>query len=144
MLRGSALAKVDEKGRLKLPAAYRAILEPRYGRDFFVTSFRGDSVRVYPLEVYAEFEDRLARSSQVQPLVDRLRNAVNYHGQSAVMDAQGRILIHQPLRDKAGIDGEVIVVGQQTFLRVWNRRTFEDRQERLSDDEMRELAVLGF
>ena len=144
MLRGSALAKVDEKGRLKLPATCRAILEPRYGRDFFVTSFRGDSVRIYPLEVYAEFEERLARGSQVQPLVDRLRNAVNYHGQGAVMDGQGRILIHQPLRDRAGIDGEVILIGQQTFLRLWNLKTFEQRQERFSDEEMRELAMLGF
>jgi len=144
MLRGNALAKVDDKGRLKVPSSFRSIIEPRYGKDFFVTSFRGDSVRIYPLEVYAEFEERLLRASQVEPLVDRLRNSVNYFGQNASMDGQGRILVHPLLREKVGIDGEVVVIGQQNLLRVWNRSTFEERQERLSDDELRELAALGF
>ena len=144
MLRGNALAKVDDKGRLKVPSSFRNIIEPRYGKEFFVTSFRGDSVRIYPLEVYADFEERLLRASQVEPLVDRLRNAVNYFGQNASMDGQGRILIHPLLREKVGIDGEVVVIGQQNLLRVWNRSTFEERQERLSDDEFRELAALGF
>jgi len=94
MLRGNALAKVDDKGRLKVPSSFRSIIEPRYGKDFFVTSFRGDSVRIYPLEVYADFEERLLRASQVEPLVDRLRNSVNYFGQNASMDGQGRILVH--------------------------------------------------
>jgi MraZ protein len=144
MLRGNALAKVDDKGRLKVPSSFRSIIEPRYGKDFFVTSFRGDSVRIYPLEVYADFEERLLRASQVEPLVDRLRNSVNYFGQNASMDGQGRILVHPLLREKVGIDGEVVVIGQQNLLRVWNRSTFEERQERLSDDELRELAALGF
>jgi len=146
MLRGNALAKVDEKGRLKLPSTFRSIIEPRYGREFFVTSFRGDCVRIYPMEVYALFEQRLVDASQVEPLVERLRTAINYFGQTAAMDAQGRILVHPLLREKAEIDGEVAVLGQQNFLLVWNRRVFEERLEKkpLSDDELRELAALGF
>jgi MraZ protein len=146
MLRGNAPAKIDEKGRLKLPSVYRSIIEPRFGNEFFVTSFRGDSVRIYPLEVYTAFEERMASASQVGPLINRLRDAVNYFGQTAVMDAQGRILIHPLLRDKAGINGEVAVLGQQNLLVVWNRRTFEERLEKepLSDDELRELEALGF
>ena len=144
MLRGSQPAKIDDKGRLKVPAGFRGIIEPRYGRDFFVTSFRGDSARVYPIEVYATFEERLRQSSQVDPLVDRLRNAVNYYGQSVVMDAQGRIPIHSLLREKVGINGEVIVVGHQEFLRVWNRESFEEQQKPFTDDELRGLAALGF
>jgi MraZ protein len=146
MLRGNALAKVDEKGRLKLPSVYRSIIEPRFGREFFVTSFRGDCVRIYPLEVYTAFEEQLGRASQVGPLVNRLRNAVNYYGQTAVMDAQGRILIHPLLREKAGIHGEVAVLGQQNLLVVWNHRTFEERLEKepLTDDELQDLEAQGF
>ena len=146
MLRGNALAKVDEKGRLKLPSVYRTIIEPRFGNEFFVTSFRGDCVRIYPLEVYAAFEEQMGAASQVGPLVNRLRNAVNYFGQTSVMDAQGRILIHPLLREKAGIHGEVAVLGQQNLLVVWNRRTFEERLEEqpLTDDELRELEATGF
>ncbi len=146
MLRGNALAKVDEKGRIKLPAMFRSIIEPRFGRGFFVTSFLGDSARLYPMEIYVAFEERLSQSSQVEPLVNRLRDAVNYYGQSTEMDAQGRILIHPLLREKAGLVGEVAVLGQQKFLTVWNRETFEKRLEAkpLTDSDLQELAALGF
>lgn len=146
MLRGNALAKVDEKGRIKLPAVFRSIIEPRFGRGFFVTSFLGDSARLYPMEIYVAFEERLSQSSQVEPLVNRLRDAVNYYGQSTEMDAQGRILIHPLLREKAGLVGEVAVLGQQNFLTVWNRETFEKRLEAkpLTDSDLQELAALGF
>ena len=146
MLRGNALAKVDEKGRLKLPAIFRSIIEPRYGKGFFVTSFRGDAVQIYPMEVYTAFEERLSRASQVGPLVNRLRDAVNYFGQSAEMDAQGRILIHPLLRTRAGISGEVTVLGRLNLLVVWNRETFEKRLEAepLTDADLLELATLGF
>jgi MraZ protein len=146
MLRGNALAKVDEKGRLKLPAVFRSIIEPRYGKGFFVTSFRGDSVHVYPTEVYAAFEERLVQASHVEPLVNRLQDAVNYFGQSVEMDGQGRILIHPLLRTKAGIAGEVAVIGKQNHLVVWNRETFEKRLDTkpLTDADLQELAALGF
>jgi MraZ protein len=146
MLRGNVLLKVDEKGRLRLPSVYRSVIETRFGREFFVTSLRGDSVKLYPLKVYAALEERLGRSSQVEPLVGKLRNAISYYGQSATMDAQGRILIHPLLREKAGINGEVAVLGQQDFLEVWDRKTFENRLEEnpLTDGELSELAALGF
>ena len=146
MLRGNVLLKIDVKGRLKLPSTYRSVIESRYGKEFFVTSLRGESVKIYPLKVYAALEERLGRSSHVEPLVGRLRNAISYYGQSATMDAQGRILIHPLLREKAGITGEVAVLGQQNFLEVWSRKTFEDRlhEQPLTDDELRDLAALGF
>ena len=146
MLRGNALAKVDEKGRLKLPAVYRSVIEPKYGNEFFVTSIRGHSVQIYPMEVYAGIEERLLQSSAVEPVVSRLRNAINYYGQATVMDAQGRILIHPLVRERAEIDGEVAVLGQQNFLEIWNRRTFEEqlRNDPLTDADLRSLASLGF
>jgi MraZ protein len=145
MLRGSSLAKLDEKGRLKLPAAFRALLEPKFGTDFFVTSLRGDSVRIYPMEVWARIEERLARASSLNPSVMRFKNAVNYFGQSSPMDAQGRILIHPLLRERADVRGEVVVLGQQDFLEVWNRNVFEERlhADPLTDADLGTLADLG-
>ncbi len=146
MLRGNALAKLDGKGRLKLPTAFRSVLEPQYGSDYFVTSIRGESARIYPMPVFAELEERLVRSSGVQPLVTKLRNSLNFFGQHAAMDSQGRILIHPLLRDRATIEGEVAVLGQQSYLEVWNRKAFETQleQDPLTDDNLRELAALGF
>ncbi len=146
MLRGNSLAKIDEKGRLKLPAAFRSVIEPTYGNEFFVTSLRGLSARIYPMQVYAELEDKMLSASSVQPLVTKLRTSLNYFGQRAVMDSNGRILIHPLLRDKAELNGEVAVLGQQNFLEIWNRGSFEEALKRdpLTDDDLRELAAFGF
>ena len=62
MLRGSYSAKIDEKGRLKIPNAFKAIVEERHGTTgLYVTSVTGDSVRIYPMPVWAAVEQRLAR-----------------------------------------------------------------------------------
>ena len=146
MLRGNFLAKVDGKGRLKVPASFRSVIEPEYGTEFFVTSLRGESIRVYPMPVYAQLEHRLSQSSAVKPAVNKLRTMLNYYGQAASMDGQGRVLLHPLLREAAGIDGEVAVLGQQNFLEVWNREQFEERLRRdpLTDQDLVELAALGF
>jgi len=146
MLRGNALAKIDGKGRLKLPAIFRSVIEPTYGSEFFVTSLRGESARIYPMEVYARLEERLLQASSVQPLVTKLRNALNCFGQRTVMDAQGRVLIHPLLREKTGLDGDVAVLGQQNYLEVWSRKAVEESlfNNPLTEDELMELATLGF
>lgn len=145
MFRGNSLAKVDDKGRLKLPAAFRSIIEPKFGREFFVTSLVGDSIRIYPLEHWIELEERLRRASSMDPAVMKFRRAVNYYGQSANMDGQGRILLHPLVRDKAGATGEVAVLGQQDFLEVWNREVFERDLDGdpLTHDDFARLAELG-
>ncbi len=145
MLRGNSIAKVDEKGRLKLPAQFRSAIEPEYGTEFFVTSLRGESVRIYPLRVWMRIEEKLARASTVDPPVMRFKNSVSFYGQCAVMDNQGRVLIHPLLREKAGIRGEVAVLGQQEFLEVWNRSAFEERLsgDPLTDADLAALASLG-
>ena len=145
MLRGSSLAKLDEKGRLKLPAAFRSVLEPKFGTHFYVTSLRGDSVRIYPMDVWVRVEERIARASSLNPAVMRLKNAVNYFGQTSPMDAQGRILVHPLLRERAEVRGEVVVLGQQDFLEVWNRAVFEERLQAdpLTDADLGALSDLG-
>ena len=145
MLRGSSLAKLDEKGRLKLPASFRGVLEPKFGSDYFVTSLRGDSVRIYPMDVWLRVEERLARASSLNPSVMRFKNAVNYYGQSTPMDTQGRVLIHPLLRERADVRGEVVVLGQQDFLEVWNRTAFEERlhADPLTDADLGALSDLG-
>jgi MraZ protein len=145
MLRGNALAKIDDKGRLKLPAGYRAAIEPKYGSEFFVTSLRGDSVRIYPMEVWARIEEKLSRSSSLNPSVMRFKKAVNYYGQCASMDPQGRILIHPLLREKAGVRGDVAVLGQHDYLEVWERSAFEERlgADPLTDADLENLSELG-
>ena len=120
MLRGSSPAKVDDKGRLKIPSLFKGYIEETYGRDFFVTTYTGDFVRIYPMPVWVDIEKKLAASSSLGPPLAKFRNLVNYYGQPATMDDQGRILIHPTLRQKSETGGGVIVIGNLTCLDVWN------------------------
>ncbi|MEM9290858.1 MAG: division/cell wall cluster transcriptional repressor MraZ [Acidobacteriota bacterium] len=131
MFRGSSPAKIDTKGRLKIPTDFRRTLEDRFGPDLFVTSIRGDCALVYPLQVWEEIETRLANMPSTDPTKNRFLRRVSYYGQQARLDAQGRILIPQLLREKAAMTGEVVVSAHLDHFVVWNR----DRIESLLDEE---------
>jgi MraZ protein len=145
MLRGNCPAKIDAKGRLKIPQAFRRFLEEKYGREFFVTSISGESARIYPMPVWLEVEQKLQASPSLDPAIVRFRNLVNYYGQPASCDEQGRILIHPLLRVKSGLDGAVAVLGNMNCLDVWSRERFEAKlqNEPLQDEHWKMLAGLG-
>ena len=61
MLRGNYTAKIDDKGRLKIPNAFRSLIEGQHGADVFVTSLTGEYVRIYPMPVWMALEEKMAR-----------------------------------------------------------------------------------
>ena len=133
MLRGSSPAKVDDKGRLKIPSLFKGYIEETYGREFFVTTYTGDFVRIYPMPVWLEVEKKLASSSSLGPPLAKFRNFVNFYGQPATMDDQGRILIHPTLRQKSETGSGVVVIGNLTCLDVWNLEKFQSQIAPLED-----------
>lgn len=144
MFRGSQRARIDDKGRLKVPSEYRALLEEQYGPRLFVTSQTGASVRIYPMPVWEQIEARLAAMPSTHPARIKFLDIVSYYGQTAELDAQGRVLIPQRIREKADIVGEVDVVGQLTLLEVWNHERFKARaEEPLTDEESAALSAAG-
>ena len=106
VLRGNAPAKIDEKGRLKVPNGFRARIQEAYGRDLFVTSLSGDSVRIYPMPVWQAIEQKLAAVPSTHPARKKFLDRVNYYGQVADIDVQGRVLIPSRLRESAGMVGD--------------------------------------
>ena len=67
MLRGNYAAKIDGKGRLKIPNAFRALVQKEHGSGLFVTSVSGESVRIYPMPVWNAIEAKLARIPTTHP-----------------------------------------------------------------------------
>jgi transcriptional regulator MraZ len=145
MFRGSAPAKIDDKGRLKVPTDFRRFLEERYGQDLFVTSVQGDSALVYPLPVWEEIEARLGAMPSTDRTKSRFLERVSYFGQQVSIDGQGRILLPQILRESAGMNGDVVVSAQIDHLVVWNRERFLARLEEqpFTEDDFRALAERG-
>jgi len=145
VLRGNAPAKIDDKGRLKVPNTFRALIEQAHGRDVFVTSLTGESVRIYPMPVWIDVETRLAAMPSTHPARVKFLDRVNFFGQATELDPQGRVLIQTRLRESAVMQGEVDVLGQYNYLDVWNHDRFLARlgREPFTDDDARALAEYG-
>jgi MraZ protein len=145
VLRGNHTAKIDDKGRLKIPNAFRGLIEGQHGADVFVTSLTGEYVRIYPMPVWMALEEKMAKVPSTHPARLRFFDRVNYYGQTAAFDNQGRLIIHPRLRDSAGMAGEVDVLGQYDCLDVWNHERFVARMQRepYTDDDARALAEFG-
>ncbi len=145
MLRGNSPATVDEKGRIKIPKEFRDFLLERFGDQFFVTSLDGVSVLIYPLSEWVQIEEKLNTAPRWDPSKKKVRERVNYFGKLAKIDNQGRVLIHPLLRDSAQINGEVAVIGNSTYLQVWNDKLFQERLEGdpLSHSDFESLSDFG-
>jgi transcriptional regulator MraZ len=144
MLRGNYRATVDPKGRLKIPADFLAALA-EYGNEFYVTSENGDYAQIYPMKVWAENEERLARLSSHNRTKRKFLDVTNYYGQVVKIDGQGRVLIPPVLRDSAQMQGEVDVMGKLTYLEVWNHTRFMEwmRANPITPDDEKTLDELG-
>jgi MraZ protein len=138
---------VDEKGRLKLPADFKRIADEKYGAEsqFYVTSKDGRVAEIYPFEEWQRIEEKLAKVSNFNPAKKKFLERVNYYGQVVEMDAQGRLLIPQILRESAEVKGDVLVFGNLTFLEVRNAEAFRKHLEAnpLTDEDEKTLADLG-
>jgi len=145
VLRGNYAAKIDDKARLKIPNAFRALVEKTHGSELFVTSLTGESVRIYPMPIWLALEERLASAPSTHPSRSRFLDRVNYFGQTAEIDTQGRVLIHQRLRDSAGMAGEVDVLGAVDRLDVWNhdRLVAKMLSDPYTDDDAKALSEYG-
>lgn len=129
-LRGSAAARIDDKGRLKVPTLFRGLIQDVQGPDVFVTSLNGDCVRIYPMAVWLEIEQRLSRMPANHPSRLKYLDRVNYYGQTDELDSQGRVTIPAHLREAAGITGDVRVFGRIDYLDVWNEERFLQKLQR--------------
>jgi MraZ protein len=145
VLRGNSPAKIDDRGRLKIPNGFRSFIENEHGRELFVTSLHGDSVRIYPMPVWADIERKLALIPTTNPSRLRFLDRVNFFGQVSEIDTQGRVVIPPRLRESATMVGEVDVFGQLNYLEVWNHERFIAKMQRepFSDDDARALSDLG-
>ena len=136
-LRGSAPARVEDKGRLKIPTVFRGLIQDQQGPDVFVTSLTGDCVRIYPMPVWLDTERKLQAMPSNHPARLKFLDRVNYFGQTCELDSQGRIVIPAHLREAASIAGDVRVFGRIDYLEVWNEERFAEklRREQWTDED---------
>ena len=125
MFRGNHQTRIDEKGRLKVPADFKRRMDDVYGTEFFITSKDGSVAEIYPMKEWEKIEAEIAGLSKFNPSKKKFLQRVNYYGQTVEMDSQGRLLLPQVLRDSAKLTGDVDVSGQLTYLEVVNHEAFQ-------------------
>lgn len=146
MLRGHAKAKLDGKGRFRIPAelvdGFLSLCDE--DRQVFVTTTDGERVSIFPLPVWVEHEKKLAAVPSTEPALAPYQRLVSFYGRQAAVDKQGRLLIHPLLREVAAIDSNdshVAVIGKQKILEVCDFEKFKPRA--LTREELSRLAQYG-
>jgi MraZ protein len=144
MFRGNHPTRVDEKGRLKVPAEFKRVIDEKYGAQFYITSVDGKVAQVYPFEEWERIEQKLAALSNFNPTKKKFLMRTNYWGQAVEMDSQGRLLLPQLLRDSAQLKGEVAVLGYLNRLEVQSMDGVrKEVEEAFTPEDEKNLDDLG-
>jgi MraZ protein len=145
MFRGNCPTRLDEKGRLKMPADFKHEIDGSYDGTFYITSLDGVVIQLYPLKEWEAVEERVASQPISNKKVQKFLDITSYYGQVVAMDSQGRLTIAEWLRNKFGLKGEVAVIGKLKHIEI---RVMEDfgrdvENNPLTPEDLDELMRVG-
>jgi MraZ protein len=145
MFRGTQEAKVDEKGRLKLPAdVMKLVVEKNYGAQFFITSRDGKVAEIWPLPEWEKEEEKKAALPEDDEAKVAWMRVVNYFGGQVEIDKQDRLMLPRKIRDRFSlVNAEVVVTGQQRYLMLSSEEAAEQDIESLLTPRSDSPKVLG-
>lgn len=136
---GSFLHKIDEKGRLGLPAQFRRESEQAF---VLVHAFPGN-LTLYPEKAWAVVGDKLEEAMRGSAEDRRWALRVTANAQEVTVDKQGRILVPQKMQTAVGIDGPTLVVGALNKIELWNPERFETANGAGEQDETITRQIFG-
>ena len=131
MFLGEYKHTIDDKGRLTIPAKYRAEL----AAGLVVTRGFDNNLMIYPMAGWEELAGRIMTKSVSNPKVRELRRRLFSAAADLELDRQGRVLIPPQLRDFADINGSVMVAGNFDYVEVWSIDLWEQRRVQLESSE---------
>lgn len=141
MFRGVSQISLDTKGRMAVPARYRDLLGESCGGHMVVTVDMDGCLLLYPAPEWERIEQALMSRPNINPQVRRLQRLLVGHATECELDGQGRMLLPPPLREFAGLDKRVVLVGQGNKFEIWDEDTWSrNRDLWLGDDPEGSLA----
>ena len=132
MFTGSSEHALDAKGRVAIPARFRDQLAAQ-GDDRLVVTPAGKCLAVYPYEVWLGMADKVGALSAVEERVQDFRRLFFSSSHHCSFDKQGRVLVPQKLREYAGLDGSVVVLGVQNKFELWSKDRWEAWNEGIQE-----------
>ena len=116
--------KIDDKSRVPLPPRFRQELKG----GVVLTPGIEKCINIYPLTEWKKLADTLTGGTLARSKLRRLNRAVFGVAFSINIDGQGRIALPLSLRDYSGIEDEVIVVGVNNYLELWDKEQWESEK----------------
>ena len=130
MFLGRFAHNLDSKGRLAVPARFRASLE----EGLVLTRGLDRCVAAYPMAAWEDLAGKVSALSMNDPAARQFRRMVFAEAANLTLDGQGRVVVPPELREYAGIDREAVVIGVHTSFEIWSPSGWEAMQA-LVDDE---------
>lgn len=129
--RGTLSSRVDEKGRLKLPAAMAQYLEAIGERKVFVTTLNLETALIYPISVWRETEKMLQEAGDDADTRADVAFVANHYGEDVELDAQGRVLLPTTLRRELDLEkDDVSLLFYKQRIEVFGSKVYQARFER--------------
>jgi MraZ protein len=142
--RGSYIATIDDRGRVKIPAKYLSVLEQGMGREVYLTSVNGDHILFYPMKVWQEIERKIAAIPMRDPEMEEFVSRSSYWGTETEIDPKGRVLIPADLRAASKLESGLLILGKIDYMVIWNKEVFEARYMggQFSDEKLNRVSRL--
>lgn len=143
MFRGSFEHTVDAKGRVSVPAKFRELISERYDGRLVMAMDFDRCLTVYPLEEWERLEEKIKALPMMQKEVKDFMRFFFSTATECELDRQGRILIPPILRERAGINKNVVVLGIINKIEIWDLHLWQARNSQNADTIGAALAALG-
>lgn len=138
MLVGQYDYAVDAKGRLNFPAKFRESM----GETFIVSRWLDHCLAAFPAEEFEKVAEKIEEKGLVK---GRAVSRMLYSSAVEVTpDKQGRIQLPNKLREYAGLDHDVTIIGNRAFAEIWNSEAWQASQNTADDDFTAAMEDLDF
>ena len=129
MLRGVTQVALDAKGRFAIPQRYRDSLGANgseAGTRLVMTVDPGRCLLLYTPPAWEPIQQKLMGFSSFEPITRALQRLIVGHADDVEMDAAGRLLIPPSLRQYAGLDKKIVLVGQGNKFEIWDEARWDE------------------
>ncbi len=130
MLRGVHSLALDAKGRIAVPSRYRALLESIASNQLVVTIDTEDNcLLIYPLPEWEAIQEKISALSSFNKAARRIQRLLIGYATDVEVDGSGRLLISGPLREYAGLDKKVVLLGQGNKFELWSEDQWQETRD---------------
>jgi len=130
VFRGINAIQLDEKGRIAIPTRYRSsLLQDAKGQLVLTIDTEANCLLLYPLPIWESIEQKLEALPSFNPAARRIQRLLIGHATDVELDSHGRILVPQPLREYAGLQRSITLVGQGKKFEIWDENQWEQARK---------------